>query len=98
MEYRVAPSAERDLDGIWLHTAKESGSVEIANRLIDSITDRFFLIATFPHMGRRRDADFGFGLRSYTTGEFVIVYATEAEEVSILRVVHGRRDLQSLFR
>ena len=40
MAHRLAPKAETDLDDIWLYAAKESGSVEIADRLIDSITDR----------------------------------------------------------
>lgn len=51
MANRLAPRAETDLDEIWGYVAKESGSIEIANRLIDSITDRFFLLAGFPHSG-----------------------------------------------
>jgi plasmid stabilization system protein ParE len=46
MAHRVSPQAERDLDDIWYYVAKESGSIEIANRLIDSITHRFFLLAS----------------------------------------------------
>ena len=48
--HRVAPRAEADLDDIWYYVATESGGgIEIANRLIDSITDRFFLLASFPY-------------------------------------------------
>ena len=47
MAHRVAPRVEADLDDIWLHVAKDSGSLEIANRLIDTITDRFFTLAAF---------------------------------------------------
>jgi len=97
MAHRVAPRAESDLDDIWYYVARESGSIEIANRLIDSITDRFFLLARFPYMGRLRDEDFGFGSRSFVVGEYVIVYGVEGEDVVILRVAHGRRDLESLF-
>jgi hypothetical protein len=32
--------------------------IEIAGRLIDSITERFYLLASHPHIGRQRDADF----------------------------------------
>jgi toxin ParE1/3/4 len=46
MAHRVAPRAGADLDDIWYYVAQESGSIEIANRLIDSITDRFFLLAS----------------------------------------------------
>ena len=35
MAHRVAARAETDLDEIWLFVAEESGSIEIANRLID---------------------------------------------------------------
>jgi hypothetical protein len=47
MAHRVAPRAAADLDEIWYYVAKQSGSVEIANYLVDSITDRFFLLAGF---------------------------------------------------
>lgn len=50
MAHRVAPSAEADLDDIWLYVAKESGSIESANRLIDTITDRFYTLACSPYI------------------------------------------------
>jgi plasmid stabilization system protein ParE len=46
MAHRVSPRAEADLDDLWFYTAKESGSIEIANRLIDTITGRFVLLGT----------------------------------------------------
>jgi toxin ParE1/3/4 len=96
MAQRLAARAQTDLDEIWYYTAKESGSIEIANRLIDSITDRFFMLAGFPFIGRSRD-DFGVGCRSVAVGEYVIVYCLEADDVLILRVAHGRRDIEALF-
>ena len=65
MAHRVAPFAERDLDDIWFYVAKESGSIEIANHLVDSITDRFFLLTSFPYIGRSRSEDFGLGCRRF---------------------------------
>jgi toxin ParE1/3/4 len=97
MAHCVSPRAELDLDDIWFYVAKESGSIEIANRLINSITDRFVLLASLPYMGRCRDEDFGHGCRSFAVGEYVIVYSVEADDVLILRVVHGRRDIEALF-
>jgi toxin ParE1/3/4 len=97
MAHRVAPLAERDLDDIWYYVAKESGDIDIANRLIDTITDRFFLLARFPYMGRSRAEDFGAGSRSFGVGEYAIVYSVEGEDVLILHVVHGRRDMKALF-
>ena len=97
MAHRVAPQAEADLDDIWLYIAKESGSMDVATRLIDAITSRFFFLASFPYIGRARDEDFGTGSRSVAVSEYVIVYCVEGEDVFILRVVHGRRDLEALF-
>ena len=97
MAHRVAPRAAADLDEIWYYVAKESGSVEIANHLVDSITDRFFLLASFPYIGREREKGFGPGSRSFAIGEYVIVYCVEAQDVLILRVAHGRRDMEALF-
>ncbi len=97
MAHRVAPPAESDLDDIWFYVAKESASIEIASRLIDSITDRFIVLAGFPYIGRPRDEDFGPGCRSVTVGEYVIIYCVENEDALILRVVHGHRDLDALF-
>jgi len=64
MAHRVSPQAATDLDDIWYYVAKESGSIAVANHLIDSITDRFFLLAGHPYLGRSRDDDFGVGSRS----------------------------------
>jgi toxin ParE1/3/4 len=97
MARRVAPRAESDLDNIWLYTAKESGSMDVATRLVDSITDRFLFLTRFPYAGRSRDRDLGAGTRSFPVGEYVIVYCVEGEDVFILRVVHGRRDFETLF-
>lgn len=97
MAHRVSACAEADLDDIWLYAARESGSIEIANRLIDTIADRFFMLAGFPHVGHARDDDFGLGCRSLNVGEYVIVYCVENEDALILRVVHGRRNLEVLF-
>jgi toxin ParE1/3/4 len=98
MAHRLAPAVERDLDEIWYYVAKESGSIEIANSLIDTLTDRFLLLAGFPYLGRSREEEFGSGCRSFAVGEYVIVYTVEGEDVLILRVVHGRRDIEALFR
>jgi toxin ParE1/3/4 len=97
MAHRLAPRADLDLDNIWLYVAKESGSIEIANRLIDTIISRFFTLARFPFMGRSREEDFGSGHRSLAVGEYVIVYCVENQDVHILRIAHGRRQLEALF-
>jgi len=94
--HRIARRAEADLDDIWVYVAKESGNLDVASRLIDALTDRFFLLTNFPQAGRKRDAEFGPGVRSFPVGEYIILYLVEGVDVLILRVVHGARDLGGL--
>jgi hypothetical protein len=42
---RVAGPAEQDLDEIWYYIAKNSGSIDIADGVVDSITEAFSLFA-----------------------------------------------------
>jgi toxin ParE1/3/4 len=97
MGHRRTPQADSDLDDIWYYVASKSGSIEIADRLVDSITDRFFLLANHPHIGRARDADLRPGLRSFPVGGYVIIYRIHGEDVLILRVVRGSRNIEALF-
>jgi len=97
MAHRLASQAVEDLDRIWFYIATESGSIDAANRLIDSLTRRFLLLAQHPYMGRVRDVDFGPGSRSFAVGEYVVIYRVHEPNVLILRVVHGHRDLTTWF-
>jgi toxin ParE1/3/4 len=97
MGHRRAPHADSDLDEIWYYVASKSGSLDIADRLVDSITDRFFLLASHPNIGRARDEDLRLGLRSFPVGEYVIIYRVEEDDVLILRVLRGSRDISGLF-
>ena len=103
MPHRLSPAAELELDEIWLYVARRSGSVEIADRLIESIAQRFLILARQPHLGRRRDHDLSPGLRTFPAGEYVIVYRQAIgpdgdSEVVILNVIHGGRNLVAHHR
>jgi toxin ParE1/3/4 len=91
------PQADTDLDDMWWYVASKSGSLEVADRLIDAITERFFLLARHPALGRARDEDLRPGLRSFAVGQYVIVYRADEGDVVILRVLHGRRNIPALF-
>lgn len=96
MAHRLASQVEFELDDIWYYVARESGSIEIADRLIDSITDRFFLLANHPYVGRLRE-DLRPGMRSFPVGQYVIIYRIEDADVLILHVLHSHRDVQRMF-
>jgi toxin ParE1/3/4 len=97
MGARRTPQADSDLDDIWYYVASSSRSLEIADRLIDSITDRFLLLASHPNLGRARP-DLHRDLRSFPVGEYVIIYRIADDGVLILRVIRGSRDIEALFK
>lgn len=86
-----------ELDEIWFYIATESGSIDAADRAVDAITDTFPQLGKHPQLGRPRD-DLGRGLRSITTGSYVVIYRVEKSNVRILHVVHGRRDVRAAIR
>ncbi len=97
MAHRISSEAEANLADIWDYIAQKSGTAEIADRLIDSLTDRFLLLSNHPYIGRRRDDDLRPGLRSFSVENYVILYRIESGDVLILSVMHGRRDIETLF-
>ena len=96
--FRLSPEAESQLDTIWVYIARESGSINTAKRVIDQITERFWLLAQHPFIGGRRH-DLRDGLRCFTAGNYVIIYAVEEDEtVAILYVFHGSQDIEHFFQ
>jgi toxin ParE1/3/4 len=96
MAHRLSAPAQAELDDIWDYIARETGSADLAERQVNVITDRSYLLAGWPRIGRARD-DLRPGLRSYPAGEYVIIYRVDGEDVVILHVFHGRRDIDALL-
>ena len=94
---RVAAPAEQDLDGIWYHVAKNSGSIEIANGVVESITDAFPLFASNPEAGTRRD-EIESGVRGFPVGKYIIYYRDTEKYLVISRVIHGMRHQGTAYR
>jgi toxin ParE1/3/4 len=94
---RVAPEAAAEIDNIWSYIARESGSTDVATRVINSITHRFALLTRHPYIGRRRN-DLRPGLRSFAVANYVIIYGVEEPDtVLILHILHGSRDIVRLL-
>jgi toxin ParE1/3/4 len=96
-QHRLAPEAADELEHIWFFIATKSESFEIADRITETITDRFKLLALNPYLGRRRDHDLRTGLRSFPVGDYLIIYRIEGDTVLILHVIHGSRRIEALL-
>ncbi|MBV8630712.1 MAG: type II toxin-antitoxin system RelE/ParE family toxin [Silvibacterium sp.] len=49
-----------------------------------------------PRAGRQRD-ELRSGYRSFTVGQYLILYRVQEGAVEIMHVVHGKRDLGAMF-
>jgi toxin ParE1/3/4 len=88
------PASEQDLIDIGRYI--ETDNPNAAVRLLKKFKEKFELLAEFPGIGQRRD-DLAPGLRSLPVGKYLIFYIPLTDGVTIVRVVHGARDLRSIF-
>jgi toxin ParE1/3/4 len=49
-----------------------------------------------PGMGRKRD-DLGKGLRSFPVKKYLIFYRQAKDDIEIVRVLHGSRNIEKFF-
>lgn len=97
MAFRVAPQAQADLDEIRSYLANESGSPDIATRLLQSIAKHFLLLSRHSRAGIVRNNLSIAGLRAFPSGNYIMSYVIEGADVLVLRVVHSHRDVESQF-
>jgi toxin ParE1/3/4 len=91
---RITPLAERDLEEIWFFIAQDDPTA--ADRLLDLLEEKYKLLAENPHMGPARP-DIAKELRYHPVGSYLLLYRVIPGGIELVRVVHGARDLPSLF-
>jgi toxin ParE1/3/4 len=89
-----SPAAEDDLIDIWCMVALDNPPA--ADRLLDSIAERIWQLATFPDSAPLRP-DIGRDARVLPVGSYVVLYRHLGGTVEIVRIVHGARDLTTLI-
>jgi toxin ParE1/3/4 len=92
----VRPQADNDLIRIWVDIAINSETA--ATRIVDDVVDHFRLIAKYPEIAPYRD-DLGPTLRALVVRRYLVIYQIESalDEIHILRILEGERDLTDLF-
>lgn len=93
-KYRLNSKAEEDLLEIWRHIAENSP--KSATKLIRTFHQHFTLLSENTRMGQARP-DIAPELRYFPVKRYLILYRLIKDGVEIMRVVHGSRDLGSLF-
>ncbi|HWZ48580.1 MAG TPA: type II toxin-antitoxin system RelE/ParE family toxin [Herbaspirillum sp.] len=89
-EYRLTPTAERDLEMIWTHTFRRWG-VEQANRYTDILTATFTELAQSPRTAPACD-QIRPGYRRRSIERHMIYFRIMDYGVAIIRVLHDRMD------
>jgi toxin ParE1/3/4 len=69
---------------------------EAASKLVKEITRRFVILRDYPHMGREQDKLL-VNLRSFAVKNYLIFYQQFEGGIEVLRVLHGSRDIESIF-
>jgi toxin ParE1/3/4 len=87
-------AAKKDLVEIWHYIAKDN--LQAADRMLDRIREGFEVLARFPKGGTARP-ELAPGLRCYSVGNYVIYFRPGKTGIEIARVLHGARDVNSLF-
>lgn len=93
-QYVITEPAEEDLREITFYIADDN--LDAAFSMLDRFTERFEKLASMPQSGRRRD-EFGPNVRSFPEGSYVVFYRVIGEEIEIIRVLHGSRDIDRIF-
>ncbi|MEC4819600.1 MAG: type II toxin-antitoxin system RelE/ParE family toxin [Scytonema sp. PMC 1069.18] len=88
------PKAKNDLKEIWNYIADYSE--ERADSLLKMLGEKMQTLAQFPLMGKER-AEILEGLRSFPVNNYIIFYRPIDNGIEVIRVLHGARDIESLF-
>lgn len=83
--------AEGDLADIWVTIA--ISSIDNADRFIEALRALAQQLAEQPFMGRERP-EFGKTVRTFSHGQYLIIYRPSATGIGIARFIHGARDLR----
>lgn len=92
----IAAEARDDLTNIWGEIARDRDASS-ADRMNAKILEKCRAHARFPETGRLRE-DLGRGIRSFPVSPYVVFFRPAEGTIEVLRVIHGRRDVDRIMR
>jgi plasmid stabilization system protein ParE len=94
-ELLIQPKARTDLLEIWHYIAEQSHPA--ANRVIQRLEAAFNDLVSMPGMGHRRPDVSDRQYRFWTVYSYLIAYRYDEKSVTVVRVVHGKRNIRRLL-
>ncbi len=92
-KFRLLPEAEKDLESIWQHTAK-NWSANQADHYIDGLVDIFKLLSKNPLMCRER-SEFSPSVYIHHHAHHLVVFMISRTGIDIVRVLHESMDIDA---
>ena len=94
-----SPESRRDLDDIWDYIVSELQNRSAAERVINRIIDAVDPLKNFAEMGTPLSsiAEIGTDYRFLVSGNYMVFYRVQGNDVYIDRVLYGRSDYMSVL-
>ena len=94
-----SPESRRDLDDIWDYIVSELQNRSAAERVINRIIDAVDPLKNFAEMGTPLSsiADIGTDYRFPVSGNYMVFYRVQGNDIYIDRVLYGRSDYMSVL-
>jgi toxin ParE1/3/4 len=92
-QYRLAPSATVDLDVISEYFLDRS--LEAGEAFFQEFNRKCKNLVNFPNMGRSY-SHLGEAVQGLPLNGYIVLYEVTETELTILRIINGRQDLESL--
>lgn len=91
---QTTKKAEIDLLELWMHIAEEN--IQAADDLVDRVFEKASLLNNHPEIGVLRP-ELGTNVRSFPVAHYIIFYQPHDTGVTVIRVLHSARDVQTTF-
>ena len=96
-QFVLSPEAKEDLREIRDYLVGEGGR-RLARSVIREMTGALRLLASHPEIGHFRRDLTSFPVKFWSVFSYLIVYDPAARPIAIVRVLHGRRDVETMLR
>ncbi|MBC6476239.1 MAG: type II toxin-antitoxin system RelE/ParE family toxin [Hormoscilla sp. GM102CHS1] len=92
--HKLTDEALQDLDEIFNYLS--GYSLDAVDRFLDALEKKYQNLVNFPQMGKSYE-ELAPQLRGVPIDGYILLYRLVGEDIEILRVVSGYRNLKSLF-